>query len=128
MLSSQLFANDGGVIVASGAAHDAATHVLGDMDFDPHFREFANFLDGVGLPAEWSPYFNGPPDRDDDVVGTETRGTPEASDSPHLDPRQRPGTPFSSWLPSAPADNTIATYSPESREFPSSMRSKVLSR
>lgn len=124
MLSSQLFANDGVGIVSSGAAHDAAAHVFGDMDFDPHFREFANFLDGVGLPAEWSPYFNGPPDRDEDVVDTEPRGTPEASDSPHPDPRQRPGTPFSSWLPSAPADNTIATYSPDAREFPS-LRSEV---
>lgn len=118
MLSSQLFANGGACPVSpAGAANDAATHVFGDMDFDPHFREFANFLDGVGLPTEWSPYFNGPPDREEEVVDdSEPRNSSDATNSPHPGPRQRPGTPFSSWLPSVPADNTIATYSPESRE------------
>lgn len=123
MLPSQLFVNDssGGTVSSAVVAHDAAAHVFGDMDFDPHFREFANFLDGVGLPTEWSPYFNGPPDRDENGIdGSELGDATEHTDSPRPGPKQRPGTPFSAWLPSAPADNTIATYSPESREFISS--------
>lgn len=65
------------------------------------FREFADFLDGIGLPAEWSPYFNPP----EDFVDPDLRHG-EAS-SGGSGPTTRPGTPFSSWLPSAPAGNKI---------------------
>ncbi|SPO00099.1 related to regulatory protein amdA [Cephalotrichum gorgonifer] len=71
------------------------------------FKEFASFLDGIGLPAEWSPYFH-PPERDYELLdppqqdsGT-TAGTPPGRPS-----TSRPGTPFSSWLPSAPEANRI---------------------
>lgn len=65
------------------------------------FREFADFLDGIGLPAEWSPYFNPP----EDFVDPNLRDA-EGSNS-GSGPATRPGTPFSSWLPSAPAGNRI---------------------
>lgn len=74
-------------------------------DFDTHFREFADFLDGVGLPAEWSPYFH-VPDRDDDLIDSvlrETEAARQAQANPA--PGARMGTPFSSWLPSAPGNH-----------------------
>ncbi|KAK7751462.1 hypothetical protein SLS62_006547 [Diatrype stigma] len=73
-----------------------------------HFREFANFLDGVGLPAEWSPYFHGPEPPNDLVdpalqePGSRAQtATPVARNNPG-----RPGTPFSCWLPSAPEESS----------------------
>lgn len=78
-----------------------------DFDLDPHFREFANFLDGVGLPAEWSPYFNGP-DRPGEAVDPALRGDDAGSAPIPAEPRSRVGTPFSSWLPSAPTGNKIS--------------------
>ncbi|CAG9992120.1 unnamed protein product [Clonostachys byssicola] len=92
---------------------DMSCQVLGDsIHFDPHFREFANFLDGVGLPAEWSPYFNGPEkENENEVVDSELRQF--VSESPSPRPRQRAGTPFSSWLPSAPTGNRITNYASE---------------
>ncbi|KAL0932476.1 uncharacterized protein CTRU02_213429 [Colletotrichum truncatum] len=83
------------------------------VGFDAHFREFANFLDGVGLPAEWSPYFHGP-DRDNEIdsgIRDSREGT--ATPGPRHS-RTRPGTPFSSWLPSAPTGNRIAENLPDS--------------
>ncbi|CAH0042545.1 unnamed protein product [Clonostachys rhizophaga] len=92
---------------------DMSCQVLGDsIQFDPHFREFANFLDGVGLPAEWSPYFNGPEkENENEVIESELRQF--VSESPSPRPRQRAGTPFSSWLPSAPTGNRITNYASE---------------
>ncbi|OIW33219.1 hypothetical protein CONLIGDRAFT_628103 [Coniochaeta ligniaria NRRL 30616] len=80
----------------------------GIHDIDAHFREFADFLDGVGLPAEWSPYFH-VPDREEDIVDPLLREQ-EASAMVHASPTPgtRPGTPFSQWLPSAPAGNRIS--------------------
>ena len=94
-----------------------ADTVLGQdsINFDPHFREFANFLDGVGLPAEWSPYFNGP-DRDNVSIDEELRVSRDATASPGQRLRTRPGTPFSSWLPSAPTGNTITNNLSETSE------------
>ncbi|KAI6779349.1 uncharacterized protein J7T54_000447 [Emericellopsis cladophorae] len=106
----------------------------GSVDFDPHFREFANFLDGVGLPTEWSPYFNNPESTID--PGLKEDGGEAAS--PKSGPRTRAGTPFSSWLPSAPTGNRIANYvsitdnpraiDPETRPFKitEDQRSKLL--
>lgn len=82
----------------------------GGIDFDPHFREFANFLDGVGLPAEWSPYFNGP-EKDGDAIDPELKGDQHETSSPRSGQRTRAGTPFSSWLPSAPTGNKISNIS-----------------
>ncbi|KAI1084352.1 amidase signature domain-containing protein [Whalleya microplaca] len=65
-----------------------------------HFKEFANFLDGVGLQAEWSPYFNGPA-LDNEPEDTASHQSRSGTSTPV--PRgNRPGTPFTSWLPSAP--------------------------
>ncbi|OLN87457.1 Zinc finger protein klf1-like protein 4 [Colletotrichum chlorophyti] len=83
------------------------------VEFDAHFREFASFLDGVGLPAEWSPYFHGP-DRDNDVAESTSRDSREGTATPALrNSRTRPGTPFSSWLPSAPTGNRISENLPD---------------
>ena len=65
-----------------------------DYNFD-QFWEFAGFLDGIGLPAEWSPYFHGP-DAHDTTSGEAPKGNPPARGA-------RLGTPFNSWLPSVPA-------------------------
>ncbi|KXH42912.1 hypothetical protein CSIM01_06020 [Colletotrichum simmondsii] len=83
------------------------------VGFDAHFREFANFLDGVGLPAEWSPYFHGP-DRDHEVTDTTVKMSREGTTTPGArNSRTRPGTPFSSWLPSAPTGNRISETLPD---------------
>ncbi|KAI8313145.1 Zinc finger protein klf1 [Colletotrichum sp. SAR11_240] len=87
------------------------------VGFDAHFREFANFLDGVGLPAEWSPYFHGP-DRDNDIVDpgmrdSRVKDSREGTATPGPRSRTRPGTPFSSWLPSAPTGNRISENLPD---------------
>lgn len=83
------------------------------MGFDAHFREFASFLDGVGLPAEWSPYFHRP-DRDNEAIDPATRDSRGGTATPgtHQN-RTRPGTPFSSWLPSAPTGNRITEALPD---------------
>ncbi|KAH6900539.1 hypothetical protein B0T10DRAFT_600815 [Thelonectria olida] len=87
-------------------------HDLTGLD---QFRDFAEFLDGVGLPAEWSPYFQNleqgdePTEVEDSAVGSNSR------------PTTRPGTPFSSWLPSAPEGDRIHSTSsvdnPRCHEF-----------
>ncbi|KAL4934870.1 hypothetical protein BDV06DRAFT_235005 [Aspergillus oleicola] len=84
----------------------------GGIDFDIHFREFTSFLDGVGLPTELSPLFDSA--RHDDVVET----GPHDGRNETVLPRQvlgtRSGTPFSSWLPSAPGMNRMANYASDS--------------
>ncbi|KAG8159108.1 hypothetical protein KVR01_010769 [Diaporthe batatas] len=88
------------------------------VGFDIHFREFASFLDGVGLPAEWSPYFHRP-DRDDEVIDPAIRDSRGGSATPApRHSRTRPGTPFSSWLPSAPTGNRISDALPEATPRP----------
>ncbi|KAM0351124.1 hypothetical protein ACHAPU_002908 [Fusarium lateritium] len=79
------------------------------VDFDTHFREFTSFLDGVGLSAEWSPFF-GHPDRHEDPVEPEVRQANDEATSPRPGAPTRAGTPFSSWLPSAPTGNRISNY------------------
>ncbi|KAF4997474.1 hypothetical protein FGRMN_3838 [Fusarium graminum] len=79
------------------------------VDFDTHFREFTSFLDGVGLSAEWSPFF-GHPDRHEDPVEPEVRPANDDTASPRPGAPTRAGTPFSSWLPSAPTGNRISNY------------------
>ncbi|KAK2051947.1 hypothetical protein LY76DRAFT_366205 [Colletotrichum caudatum] len=96
-------------------------NVLDNQDavgFDAHFREFANFLDGVGLPAEWSPYFHGP-DRENEVAGSTVKDSREGTATPAArNSRTRPGTPFSSWLPSAPTGNRISEALPDTSHRP----------
>ncbi|KAK8081488.1 hypothetical protein PG996_000269 [Apiospora saccharicola] len=61
-----------------------------DMAGFDQFREFANFLDGVGLPAEWSPYFQ--PDTENEMLDPELRDSRPESDM--TAPNGRAGTPF----------------------------------
>jgi hypothetical protein len=71
------------------------------VDVDMHFRDFASFLDGVGLCVEWSPIFNNV-ERPEDFGNL---GLTEGTDQPapaEADVRARAGSPFSTWLPSAP--------------------------
>lgn len=93
------------------------------MGFDAHFREFANFLDGVGLPAEWSPYFDRL-DRNNEAIDPAMRDSRGGTVTPGPgQPRTQPGTPFSSWLPSAPTSNRIAeTFPHQSRPLPLTTR------
>ncbi|KAK8124896.1 uncharacterized protein PG998_000655 [Apiospora kogelbergensis] len=75
-----------------------------DMAGFDQFREFANFLDGVGLPAEWSPYFQ--PDTENEMLDPELRDSRPESDL--TAPNGRAGTPFSYWLPSAPEKSKLS--------------------
>ncbi|KAH8205590.1 hypothetical protein TruAng_000296 [Truncatella angustata] len=78
-----------------------------------HFRDFANFLDGVGLPIEWSPYFQ-EPDPNEGLVDPQLRYSRANTSTPN--PRNgRTGSPFSTWLPSAPHGSRIAEVISESR-------------
>ncbi|TDZ23648.1 hypothetical protein Cob_v003574 [Colletotrichum orbiculare MAFF 240422] len=82
------------------------------VGFDEHFREFASFVEGIGLPPEWSPYFHGP-DRDQEGDESGMRHSREETATPGpCGNRTRPGTPFSSWLPSAPTGNRISESLP----------------
>ncbi|KAL1865062.1 hypothetical protein VTK73DRAFT_5517 [Phialemonium thermophilum] len=78
------------------------------LGFDTHFREFAGFLDGMGLPAEWSPYFDGP--EKDGHLDASPKDTGSSSSFAGGPSRlsDRPGTPFISWLPSAPSKDHIS--------------------
>ncbi|UNI21320.1 hypothetical protein JDV02_007319 [Purpureocillium takamizusanense] len=100
-----------GLVDTVSYGRDVASPQLfdGGIQFDPHFREFANFLDGVGLPAEWSPYFNGP-ERVDEALDSDLGDVRSDTASVRPGPRTQPGTPFSSWLPTAPTGNRLTNY------------------
>ncbi|RMZ31208.1 hypothetical protein D0859_04691 [Hortaea werneckii] len=95
---------------------DLSTQLLEDnFDFDTCLRDFTEFLDGVGLPIEWSPFQEDLP-----TALTEPGGNLQQVVS------TRAGTPFGSWLPSAPTDNGLANVvyekathriAPEKRPF-----------
>jgi hypothetical protein len=70
-----------------------------DIEGFDHFKDFTNFLDGVGLPAEWSPYFP-PPQPEEELVDIQLREPTSGTITPG-GRGGRPGTPFSCWLPSA---------------------------
>lgn len=72
-----------------------------------HFREFENFLEGVGLPAEWTPHFNESYQHVEATIAA-PRASRADSATPATCPRHeiRLGTPFSYWLPSAPPSNS----------------------
>lgn len=71
-------------------------HTYHDEGFED-FRDFANFIDGVGLSAQWTPEYNFDWLRVGDHYQESRRHSRE------LDPPEDIGTPFSTWLPSAPA-------------------------
>ncbi|KAI0405544.1 amidase signature domain-containing protein [Xylaria palmicola] len=83
-------------------------HIVG---FD-RFGEFANFLDGVGLPIEWSPYFGEPDLEEDEAINPISRHSRAGSTAP-VGRGTRPSTPFSSWLPSAPERSGLPQNVPE---------------
>lgn len=81
--------------------------MVDNVELDVQFHEFTSFLDGVGLPTEWSPYFPRDyepldPAFEESRTGTTTSGS-------------RPETPFSSWLPSAPTGSRLQSSPGESR-------------
>jgi hypothetical protein len=70
------------------------------------FRDFVNFIDGVGLSAQWTPEY------DFDWMRLGDQHQESRRHSPVPDRVQDPatediGTPFSTWLPSAPADDQV---------------------
>lgn len=91
-------------------APDDQTQTFHDEGFQD-FRDFVNFIDGVGLSAQWSPEFgfdflpagvHQPQEhhmqsREHSVAPEEVRSS---------DPEDI-GTPFSTWLPSAPGDDQV---------------------
>ncbi|KAI7201158.1 amidase signature enzyme [Hortaea werneckii] len=113
--TSNLDSHDG--ILAHEHDHlDLSTQLLDDnFDFDTCLRDFTGFLDGVGLPIEWSPFQEDLP-----TALTEPEGNLQQGVS------TRAGTPFGSWLPSAPTGNGLANVvyekathriAPEKRPF-----------
>ncbi|KAF4556451.1 Hypothetical protein D9617_1g083290 [Elsinoe fawcettii] len=97
-----------------------STQPLQDMSighYDPFyddsldtFRDFVAFIDGAGLSAQWTPEFdfdwNGDnADQNDTLLPSGQLDTPPVDDADEI------GTPFSTWLPSAPANGQI--ISPE---------------
>ncbi|KAF2833788.1 hypothetical protein CC86DRAFT_15022 [Ophiobolus disseminans] len=70
------------------------------------FRDFVNFIDGVGLSAQWTPEYDFDWMRFGDQHQDSRRHSQEPT-SLHSPPTEDIGTPFSSWLPSAPADDQV---------------------
>ncbi|KAI9162862.1 Hydrogen peroxide stress regulator 1 [Paramyrothecium foliicola] len=103
LLPSQLF---------NGAAPPYNAQAITYTASDTQFADFANFLDGVGLPAVWSPFFQ-IPERENEAADPDAIQASRSTESPsprlvaRSRPGTRPGTPFSSWLPSAPTENGI---------------------
>lgn len=71
---------------------------LSGIDPDMHFRDFASFLDGVGLCVDWSPIL----ERLEEPIDATTIKEMQRPTPSSMDVRTRAGSPFSSWLPSAP--------------------------
>jgi hypothetical protein len=70
------------------------------------FQDFVNFIDGVGLSAQWTPEY------DVDWLRLEQYHQPSRRPSREPNPSHSPGpedigSPFSTWLPSAPADDQV---------------------
>ncbi|TLS26275.1 hypothetical protein PpBr36_04893 [Pyricularia pennisetigena] len=89
----------------------------GGLGVDVQFRDFAHFLDGMGLRAEWSPYLHtggsgadGDGEHVDDDMDAESCQSPDDGHATVMtgqvparpDPRAGARTPFATWLPSAP--------------------------
>ncbi|KAH3903745.1 hypothetical protein HBI56_170420 [Parastagonospora nodorum] len=93
---------DGHVHLIAPEFHHPTYH---DEGFD-EFRDFVNFIDGVGLSAQWTPEYDFDWMRFNDQHQASRRHTPEpnGAQSPAAEDI---GTPFSTWLPSAPADDQV---------------------
>jgi hypothetical protein len=76
-----------------------------DDSFDK-FRDFVNFIDGVGLSAQWTPEYDFDWMRFGEQHQEARRHSQEPEDLPSLAPEDI-GTPFSTWLPSASADDQV---------------------
>jgi len=74
------------------------------------FRDFVNFIDGVGLSAQWTPEYDFDWMRFNDQHQLSRRHTPEPNGAPSP-AAEDIGTPFSTWLPSAPADDQVRLVS-----------------
>jgi hypothetical protein len=70
------------------------------------FRDFVNFIDGVGLSAQWTPEYDIDWMRIDAYQDELRRHSQDSGrqNSPGADDI---GTPFSTWLPSAPANDQV---------------------
>lgn len=83
-----------------------------DEDFQD-FRDFVNFIDGVGLSAQWSPEFSfdwlqgGEQQQQQQQQLQESRRYSCESEDMRSSEPEDIGTPFSTWLPSAPADDQV---------------------
>ncbi|UKZ71047.1 uncharacterized protein TrAtP1_012014 [Trichoderma atroviride] len=80
-------------------------------DDGSHFQEFARFLDGIGLPAEWTP-----PDirHELDASEAEAEGhdTRVSNDAYSRNGESSPSSPFGSWPPSVPqGDQPLSSVS-----------------
>lgn len=81
------------------------------------FRDFVNFIDGVGLSAQWSPEFTfdwlpGEQQMQQQHHQHQTHHQESTRQSREPETTHTPepediGTPFSTWLPSAPADDQV---------------------
>ncbi|KAF2678458.1 C2H2 transcription factor-like protein [Lentithecium fluviatile CBS 122367] len=70
------------------------------------FRDFVNFIDGVGLSAQWTPEYDIDWMRLENYQ-QESQLSSREPDPPHSPAVEDIGTPFSTWLPSAPADDQV---------------------
>ncbi|UPX19705.1 uncharacterized protein EKO05_0009959 [Ascochyta rabiei] len=77
------------------------------------FRDFVNFIDGVGLSAQWSPEFSfdwlqpGEQHPHQQQQRQESRRHSQERERTRSPAPEDIGTPFSTWLPSAPADDQV---------------------
>lgn len=99
---SIILREESGVIDMTPGLHEITYH---DDGFD-EFRDFVNFIDGVGSSAQWTPEY----DFDWMRFGLhhqESRRHSQEPEDRHLSAPEDIGTPFSTWLPSAPADDQV---------------------
>jgi hypothetical protein len=83
--------------------HRTAYH---DEGYD-EFRDFVNFIDGVGLSAQWTPEYDLDWMRFGNQQDPESQRYSREATRVHSPSSEDIGTPFSTWLPSAPADDQV---------------------
>ncbi|KAF2644680.1 C2H2 transcription factor-like protein [Massarina eburnea CBS 473.64] len=88
-----------------GISQDLTHEIYQDEGIED-FRDFVNFIDGVGLSAQWTPEY------DIDWMRLENYHQETGRPSREVTAANSPGpedigTPFSTWLPSAPADDQV---------------------
>jgi hypothetical protein len=75
-------------------------------DDGSHFQEFARFLAGIGLPAEWTP-----PDirheLDTSEAEAEVHDKRESNEAYSTNDESCPSSPFGSWPPSVPQGDQL---------------------